>query len=107
MFSDNENRAVELFLEYTKMVSDDVFIDYTEECESEINAENAGTFVDGFLNDYSQTKESLKSREYLTLRDKLIIEIISRSNLSVRQIAGLLDINRGIVQRILAKLKQP
>lgn len=96
MFSENENQAVKLFMEFNKTASDDVFADYDE---AEISLINAGAFVEGFLNDYDLTRDSLKKRQNSALRNKLIQELTSRSNLSLRQIAGLLDINRGIVQR--------
>jgi putative transposase len=105
MFSENENRAIELLLEFTDKLSDDVFADYIEENETEINEENASAFVDGFLDDYSQAKDSLKSRQNTRLRNHLIIELKTRSSLSMRQIAGLLDISRGAVRKAVSEIK--
>lgn len=105
MFSADENQAVKLFTEFSKIVSNDVFADYPDD-ESEISLINAGTFVEDFLSDYGLTKESLKARQNVDLRNKLIQELLSRSNLSLRQIARLLDIGRGIVQRRMAGQRQ-
>ncbi|MFX4262584.1 REP-associated tyrosine transposase [Pelotomaculum propionicicum] len=104
MFSENENQAAKMFLEFNKMASDDVFADYTDE-EAEISLINADAFIEGFLNDYGLTRDTLKIRQNSTLRNKLIQELTSRSNLSLRQIAGLLEIDRGVVQRRAAGLK--
>jgi len=46
--------------------------------------------------------EALKASENANLRNELISELRKRSNLSIRQIAGMLDVNRGVVQRIRA-----
>jgi len=104
MFSDNEDQAERMFLEFNKMASDDVFADYTDE-EAEISLINADAFIEGFLNDYGLTRETLKIRQNSTLRNKLIQELTSRSNLSLRQIASLLEIDRGVVQRRAAGLR--
>lgn len=104
IFSENKNRAIELLMEFTKQASNDVFIDY-EENDAEINEENAGAFVEGFLDNYGLTKGSLKSKKNISLRKHLIIELKSMSSLSMRQIAGLLDISRDTVKRAVSELK--
>lgn len=103
MFSENENRAIELLLEFTKQASNDVFADYEE--DAEINEENAGAFVEDFLDNYGQNQESLKNRQNMSLRKHLIKELKSRSRLSMRQIAGLLDISRDSVRKVVSELK--
>ncbi len=60
----------------------------------------ASVFVDNYLSSVGQTIQSLKIRANVGLRNKLILELKARSNLSIRQIAELLGIDRNIVQRV-------
>jgi REP element-mobilizing transposase RayT len=104
IFSENENRAIELLLEFSKQESNDIFVDY-EENDAEINDGNAGSFVEGFLDDYGLTKRLLKSKKNRVLKKHLIKELKTRSSLSMRQIAGLLDISRDVVRKVINELK--
>lgn len=99
MLSDDEAKAVRLFAEFSRQASDDVFDDYEDESQAEINEENAIAFVDRFLCKAGHSRESLKSRKNIIMRDELIKELKTRSNLSIRQIAGLLGISKDIVHR--------
>jgi len=100
MFSVNEDKAIRLFIEYSDQATDDRFIDYKEEVETEINEENVVIFVKSFLYKNGRTMESLKRRENVIIRNNLIIDLKKKSNLSIRKIASLLGINKEIVHRV-------
>jgi REP element-mobilizing transposase RayT len=99
MLSEDEAKAVRLFVEFSSQTSDDVFDDYKDESQAEIDAENAIGFVGSYLNKTGQSRESLKDRKNIIIRNELIKELKTKSNLSVRQIASLLGLNKGMIQR--------
>jgi len=100
MFSVNEDKAIRLFIEYSDQATDDSFIDYKEEVETEINEKNVVIYVKSFLYKNGHTMESLKCRENVIIRNNLIKDLKKKSSLSIRQIASLLGINKEIVYRV-------
>jgi REP element-mobilizing transposase RayT len=102
MFSGDKDKALELFINHTENHSEDVFLDYEEDAEEvkTIFSENsARVFVKNFLKERNKEVESLGFVENRIFRIELVTELKEKSNLSVRQIAGLLGLNRGVVQR--------
>ncbi len=99
MFSENEARAVVLFAEFSRQATDDVFDDYIDQDDVEIDERKSRPFVDSFLEKAGRSRESLRERKNMTLRNELIKELRTRSNLSIRQIAGVLGLSKGMVQR--------
>lgn len=100
MFSVNEDKAIRSFIEYSAQATDDSFIDYKEEVETEINEKNVVIYVKSFLYKNGHTMESLKCRENVIIRNNLIKDLKKKSSLSIRQIASLLSINKEIVHRV-------
>lgn len=99
MFSMDEDEAIRSFIEYSAQTIDDSFID-DEEVETEINEKNMVIYVKSFLLKNGQTIESLKCRENVMIRNSLILDLKKKSDLSIRQIASLLGINKEIVHRV-------
>lgn len=102
MFSDDKDKAIEFFVSHTNDHSQDVFLDHeddVEEGKTILSEKSAKAFVEDFLKERNQEVELLALAKHRNLRNELISELKQRSNLSVRQIAGLLSVNRGVVQR--------
>lgn len=106
MFSVDLNKGKKLFLEFSREIeSDNIdFVDVIEEetkKNKEINSEAAAReFVVRFLNMKGVKCEQLGLKGYEGIRHELILELRERSNLSIRQIASILGIGRGIIQRV-------
>lgn len=105
MFSGDKDKAIELFIGYTNEGNEDVFIDHKDALEEGrmiFDEKGARSFIKVFCKERSQEVELAVLLENKNLRDDLIRELKQKSNLSVRQIAGLLGVNRGVVQRVKA-----
>lgn len=106
MFSADRTRAVELFIDYTNRSNEDVFIDHEDGSEKGKNIcdeKSAGVIIDNFLKRNREVDLTIILKNK-SLRDQLINELRSKTSLSVRQIADLLGINRGAVQRAQGRL---
>ncbi len=101
MFSD---QAIEMFIDYSKIQNGGhQFIDLQEEnaVEKAIQTENqAKELIIHYLVNHHINISDLKDRQQEDLQRDLISTIKRESNLSIRQIAKLLDIDRNIIQRI-------
>jgi len=101
MFSDSKIKALALFKEFMEQDETDQFLDMDEEIERDL--QNISEVM-AFLEKFAVEKQieggyrHLKKNRFAV--NEVILEIRKRSKLSVRQIAELLDINRGTVQRI-------
>lgn len=96
MFSNNEDQAVKLFIEYSNESANDEFMDIRDESDLEkrtLNGSDVQLFISEFL---SKQGQPLKKE----IRNELIRELKVNSALSIREIANILGINRNIVQRI-------
>lgn len=106
-FSENKDEAIKKFIEFSKNESDvdENFIDEPEESEeNEVksinNEEEAVAFINNFLRSNSIKMEDIHNKSNIFLRTELIKNLKKKSKLSVRQIAGILKIDRNTVQRI-------
>jgi putative transposase len=103
MFSKNRENAVKLFKDYSKKQIDVHFNDIIEnanEAGKVLKSENeAIEFVNGFLKKKCIKLVDLKLKAYKGVRNELVQELKQKSSLSFRQIAMILGINRGVVQR--------
>lgn len=98
LFADNVNRARKLFLEFSSTEGKEVFIDCVDGPSYDkkvINDENGAIqFIADFLK-----KKRLSTIENRQVRNELIKELKEKSSLSIRTIAGILEIDRNIVQK--------
>jgi REP element-mobilizing transposase RayT len=102
ILSKDRKRAIELFNDYTEQKNMDEFLDHEEICgEKTITGQReASVFVQNFFNDKGINLSDLNHKEYIAVRNELISQLKICSNLSIREIADLLKLNRGVVQRI-------
>ena len=102
MFSTDKQKAIKSFIEFTNEVNDDVFVECREdEKESKVifSAKDAKAFAEDFLRNNRLIIEDLKKKDSVKLRNDLIENLKHESSLSMREIADVLDLNRGVVQR--------
>ncbi len=104
MFSDDIKKAIGIFIDYSKMQDDGhQFMDLQEEnvAEKAIQTENqAKEWLMHYLDKHNINISDLKNRQQKDLRREMISILRRDSNLSIRQIAKSLDIDRNVVQRI-------
>ncbi|CUH97709.1 hypothetical protein P22_3844 [Propionispora sp. 2/2-37] len=101
LFSNVAEKSIQLFVEYSKMPNDECFIDLPEEeIGKPIQTEGqVKEFVNNYLSCRDTCIKELKHKDNASLLRELISKLKTESNLSVRQIANLLEVNRNIVQR--------
>ncbi len=106
MYSGNEVKAIDAFKEYSKKDDKVSFIDIKNEdrnTESEkIGKSEANAYVAEYLNKKGVKLENLKLKVYTEVRHDLILYLKKNTDISIREIANLLNINRGMVERLKA-----
>jgi len=103
LFSKNLPKALPLFIEFSQTEDNHDFLECKEDNQNkkEISThQKASNFRDQYLKRNHLELTSLKERRNKIFRDKLIRELKNKSVLSDREIANLLEINRGIVQLV-------
>jgi len=103
MFSTSGNNAMKMFVEFSNQESTEIFIEYTEDSNKNKimqSEEKARQFVAKYLQERGTNIIEIKEAYGLTVRNALIIELKNHSILSIREIAGILEIGRNIVQRV-------
>ena len=102
MLSTDRIKAVKQFVEFSRRDNEDSFIEHNDNCalkKTMFNENQISMFINGILTENKIKLETLKDKSNIQIRNKLIYELKTKSTLSVRQIAELLDINRNTVQR--------
>lgn len=102
MFSTEENKAVELFVEFMSQLNDDSFIEYEEEenIKTILSEKDAREYVDTYLEREGIHLGILNIRANYGIRNEIIKELKEKSNLPIRQIAGLLGVNKNTVLKV-------
>ena len=101
IFSSDKQRAVELFVEYSNQESMEEFIDHVEIRKDKpiSTPKDAELFIKDFLLENGIELDKLNLRKNFNIRSELIRQLRNQSNLSIREIASILGVNRGVVQR--------
>ena len=102
MFSEDAEQAVKLFVKYSEESQNgEAFMDIPDEdvLDKRMNEEEVRLYINECIAKYDQAdlKALMLVKE---IRNELIREIKRNSTLSIRQIAGILGIDRNIVQRV-------
>jgi REP element-mobilizing transposase RayT len=103
LFSKNLSKALPLFMKFSQAEDNHDFLEYKEDnqAKKDINTyQKASNFRDQYLKRNHLELILLRKRRNKIFRDKLIRELKEKSILSNREIANLLEINRGIVQLV-------
>jgi len=98
MSSFDLQRAREAFIKFHEKSVDEKFIDIKE-----LSPKEARLLADNCLKHAGVSKSKLKNRENKELRESLVLELVIKSDLSLREIATMLELNRETVRRIVSK----
>ena len=96
--ANDRKMALNEFLRFCKEETEGKFIDVEE--EKKITLENVYEYVKEYLAGYRIELKELQDAENKGIRDKLIKKLVKESNLSKRQIANELGLNREVVRKI-------
>lgn len=96
-FSEDRDRAIILFKEFSSQESNADFMGMEEEL---LDEEETLKYINSYLVKKSISLENLKQKEYRRELDNLVRELAEKSNLSIRKIAEILGINRETVRKI-------
>ncbi|MCL0085547.1 transposase, partial [Thermodesulfovibrionales bacterium] len=106
MFSNDREKAIDAFKKYHQEEAEGFFLDVEE--KKRILEENVQSFTSQYLIKQKLELEGLKLPENKKFRDELIGLLREESDLSLRRIAEVLQINREVVRRAVAPLsKEP
>ena len=102
-FSSKRPKAIQLFKTFSQKPSTSVGLEYKSNNIStkEINNyQQAYKYIRRYLKKNNLKIEDVPKSQDKYYRDDLILNLKKKSNLSIREIAEILSINRGIVSRI-------
>lgn len=107
LFSQDMFRSMELFKEFSNKPNNDVFIDICKiGDESEIKGYyEAKKFIKKYLKTENLILNDLKHNKNREKRNDLILYLRKKSDLSIRDIAELLDLGRGTIHYVEKELK--
>jgi hypothetical protein len=100
MFSDNLDKAVKMFLEFSQQNNPDSFLELHELKKSLFSEQEAKKFIESFLQKNNIRADELKHKDNCTIRDELIRQLKTRSTLTIKQVSEVLNLGKGIVQRV-------
>jgi len=100
LFSFDRAKVIHLFTEFSCQQNNDTFMDYQEvfkEAKEITSVEKTKEYTSRYLKEKGLQIESLKDKINKEYRDKLIIELTEKTNLSYREIANILGFSRWLV----------
>ena len=96
-------KSVQMFKELSQQKDDIEFIDVEEGVPGDKalikGIKDAQDFIEEYLLPLNICIEDLKNKDYKEIRDQLIIELKEKSNLTLREIGGLLGVSKNLVAR--------
>ena len=84
-------------LKHGPRVSEEAFLDVGE--EKEIDQSNVHNYISRYLDERGLEVDDIKGMVYKSVREELIKLLMEKSNLSLREIATVLGLNREMVRR--------
>mgnify|MGYP000879195375 CR=1 FL=1 len=105
LFSEDTFRSIELFKKFSNEPNDDIFIDICKIGEKpDIEGYyEAKEFIKRYLKAENLTLKDLKDSKNKAIRNDLILYLRKSSDLSIRDIAKLLDLGRGTIYKNLTE----
>lgn len=103
IFSSNIKSAMQSFIIYSQKSSDDCFIDCHEgddDTKKISSVSSAKSYIESYLLSNSITLADIKDKAYINHRNNIIAYLKSNSNLSIREIGSLLNLDRNMVSRV-------
>jgi len=103
LFSENAKDAVRSFLAFSKLGSDECFMDYTQaDIRKEVTINNlysAKSYVEDYLCSFGIRLEDIKDKSNVVHRNDIILHLKQNSNLSEREIGFILGLDRNMIRR--------
>ena len=97
IFSITREKALKEFAKFNREFTDEPFLDISE--EKEIGDSNVADYINGYLKVKGLSTNDLKLSGFIPARNELIKLLYEKSNLSLRGIAEILELNREMVRR--------
>ena len=97
IFSNTREKAIKEFARFNLESTDEPFIDISE--EKEIGDSDVADYINRYLKEKGLSANDLKLSGCISARDELIQYLHEKSNLSLRGIAAILELNREMVRR--------
>lgn len=107
IFSPVAKDSVRMFEEFSKEYNDDKFIDIQKEDEEIdiLGQKAAKAFIIDYLDNENLKIEDLKNPVYKKKRNRLILYLRRNSNLSIRELANVLELGRGTIVSVCSSKK--
>jgi len=96
--SKDPHQAIKAFVKFHEENTEDNFIDVKE-----LSAEEAKAMIDNHLKKAGIGKSKLKNKENKKLLKDLVIKLENQSDLSLREIAVMIEVNRETVRKLVSK----
>ncbi|HWP98071.1 MAG TPA: transposase [Syntrophomonadaceae bacterium] len=101
MFSNVREEAMKLFINFSLVEDDTVYLDVEEQPIRDITTEQeAIAFIANFLRSRQSHFSIYDLSSNKVMRNEIIAQLKIRSTLSARSIASLLNVDRGVVERV-------
>ncbi len=103
IFSSKTPRAIQLFKAFSQKLSTSIGLEYRSNnipTKEITNYEQVYKYIRRYLKEKNLKIEDISKSQNKHCRDDLILNIKGKSNLSIREIAEILAINRGVISRI-------
>ncbi|MFZ7133005.1 MAG: transposase [Eubacteriales bacterium] len=95
-FDGNYEKALIKFIEYNNKENNDIFLDMTESVENKIVK-----MIESYLSQNDINFQELGYKKNIEHRIQLVLLLKIKGNLSIRKIAEILQLNRGVVYKII------
>ncbi|KJS82225.1 MAG: hypothetical protein JM58_15355 [Peptococcaceae bacterium BICA1-8] len=104
LFAQEENKAIEYFMEFSNKENDDEFIDIKEDDSDVFFCQEKGSlWVEEYLMEKNMSITDLKIDSNRHFLQDVIVNLRIKTRLSIREIADFLGLNRGVVQRMASQ----
>lgn len=103
MFAPDKEKGLEAFISFNYQDGNEKFFDADE--EKEIDEGNIGDYIDKYLKEKGIPFEGLKEGANKDIREELIRILVKKSNLSKRNIAIALGLNRETVRKVALSME--
>jgi len=103
MFSINRTKALEAFIEFGEAASDDIFIDF-DVSDKDMDIIKNKLIVEKVLKEHGVEEIDLNSNHEKV--GHVIYKLKNEEGISLRQIAEILELNRGFVMRMAKRVSK-
>jgi REP element-mobilizing transposase RayT len=106
IFSEDKDKGIQLFKEFSLLgVDEDKFIEIADKEAKEITIRGrfeAREYIERYLKEKGLKLQDILNKANVDIRNDIILKMKTCSDLSIREIAGILNIGKGVVERVKA-----